>query len=90
MAESSTITRESARSGSQLEHRALKGDVFEGALLEASEPNVSGWLLMTAQDDEFFTIVRPAHTAASSNSPEIFGVNHVEPLRGHFLVRALF
>lgn len=90
MAESSTITRGGGRSGCQLKLCALNGDVSMGALLEASKPNASIRILMTAQDDQLFAIVSSAHATASSNQPEIFGVDHVEPPRWRFPTSALF
>ncbi|MGU3384456.1 hypothetical protein ACLBYG_08110 [Methylobacterium sp. D53M] len=81
MAESSTITREGGRSGRQLKLRALDGDVFEGALLEASKPNNSIRLLMTAQNYQCLAVVDPTHAAARPHLPKIFRVDHFDPPR---------
>lgn len=90
MAASSTITREGTPSGCQRELCALDGDVSMVVLLETSKLNAPVRLCMTTQYYQKLAAILPAYATASLNLPEIFGVDHVEPLRMRIPMWALF
>ncbi|MBP2493644.1 hypothetical protein ABID82_000542 [Methylobacterium sp. PvP062] len=90
MAESSTITPEGTPSGCQRELCTLDGDVSKVILLKTSKLNAPISIKMTTQYYQKLAAIRPAYATASLNLPEIFGVDHVEPLRMRFPMWALF